>query len=666
MTEAPSPRSAAKLFSFRIGVRLALGFAVMLAMIVGSGIQAGRDVSATAQSTAKLYQHPFGVTKGLATIRFDLISLMEMLRDASTDAGRVDTAAKARLLDEIERATNDVANAYLGPKADIQAMRAGMAPFLGGVEKAIAMLAQGQKVEARTYINGELREQMRTSTQSLTAMLDFAAVKAGEFVTNASKIAAGTVDMIWYITGGAIVVGLFVTWLTTRGIVRPLGRLGRDVRALADGERAIEVSETARGDEIGDMAKAVLVLKDNLVAADDMRDRQAVEREQNEQAKTAALMKMAETIEAESTVALGQINQRADEMTGTANGMSARAESTKQSAHAAAEAAREALSTVQTVASAAEELSASIHEISGQMRNSTALVTQAVAAGGEARGTIEALNETVMRIGAVADMIGEIAGKTNLLALNATIEAARAGDAGKGFAVVASEVKQLAAQTARSTGEIAQQLNDVRAATSASVAAVNRIETTITEINAVAGAIAQAVEQQGVATAEIAHTVAQTAEAANTVTNRISEVSQEATETGADAARVHETASGLAQSVLDLRHALTRVVRTSSTDVDRRKAERYQVDLQCSAVVGGSARTAQLIDISAGGAALVGIEGVQAGMSGNLRVPGVGFELPFTIRDASEGVLHVSFNLDQDMATRFSAVPEQLGRRKAA
>src|SRR5208283_2681312 len=102
-------------------------------------------------------------------------------------------------------------------------------------------------------------------------------------------------------------------------------------------------------------------------------------------------------------------------------------------------------------AGAAEQLSASIREIDNQMSLSAAVVGRAVTAGGETRATIEALNQEVQRIGAVADMIGEIAAKTNLLALNATIEVARAGDAGKGFAVVASEVKALATQTARST-----------------------------------------------------------------------------------------------------------------------------------------------------------------------------------------------------------------------
>ena len=161
------------------------------------------------------------------------------------------------------------------------------------------------------------------------------------------------------------------------------------------------------------------------------------------------------------------------------------------------------MANAQTVASAAEQLTASIREIGTQVEHSSEVVSRAVAAGTERRATIATLSEQVTQIGVVADMINDIAARTNLLALNATIEAARAGDAGKGFAVVASEVKQLAMQTARSTEEIGRHIARVGAATSASVAAVARMEQTVNEINEIAGSIAAAMEQQGAATAEI-------------------------------------------------------------------------------------------------------------------------------------------------------------------
>jgi chromosome segregation ATPase len=349
-----------------------------------------------------------------------------------------------------------------------------------------------------------------------------------------------------------------------------------------------------------------------------------------------------------------------------ANEMTASAGRTGNSAESAATASAQALANAQTVASAAEQLSASIREIGVQVNQSNAVVGRAVTAGNETRSTIEALNEQVARIGAVADMIGEIAAKTNLLALNATIEAARAGDAGKGFAVVASEVKALATQTARSTQEIAQHIGEVRSATGASVAAVVQIEKTIGEINAIAGSIAAAVEEQGAATAEIARSVTETASAANEMTSRTAEVSIEAEQTGKHASEVRENAAALNTAIGELRHAVIRVVRTSTAEVDRRAMRRYEVDLPCRLMVGGQTHDARVIDLSDGGAHLRGAPVLQVGARVTLSIAGVGFPLMCVVESSDEGAVSVAFDLDGAATTSFRGMPERLALRRAA
>jgi hypothetical protein len=319
------------------------------------------------------------------------------------------------------------------------------------------------------------------------------------------------------------------------------------------------------------------------------------------------------------------------------------------------------------VASAAEQLAASIREIGGQVAQTTAVVGRAVAAGGETRATMEALNQEVGRIGTVAEMIAEIAARTNLLALNATIEAARAGDAGKGFAVVASEVKALANQTARSTEEITRHIGQVRAATGASVAAVTRIEQTISEINAIASSVAAAVEQQGAATAEIARSVSETAAAANEMTGRTGEVSAEARETGRHAAQVGADSGALSQAVAELKRGVVRVVRTSTEDVDRRQSRRYATDLPGRLIMAtGATHTVRVVDLSHGGARLADAPDLPAQASGTLQLAAVPFPLPFTVRDGRDGTLHLAFTLDAAGAEVFAPIAERMALQRAA
>ncbi len=451
------------------------------------------------------------------------------------------------------------------------------------------------------------------------------------------------------------------------GVVRPLSSMTAVMRRLADGDLAVAVPRQGKRDEIGAMAKAVMIFRDHMVSERQLASEQDALRDRAETEKHTALIEMAAKIETETTNALQTIGTRTATMTATAEAMSASARQTSVSAQSADVASSHALSNVRTVAAAAEQLGVSIRDIGNHVAQSANVVGRAVAAGSATRATIEALNGEVARIGAVADMIGDIAARTNLLALNATIEAARAGDAGKGFAVVASEVKALATQTAHSTQEIAQRISQVRTATGESVAAVTRIEQTIGEIDTIAGSIAASVEAQGVAASEIARNVSETALAVNTMIERTAEASAEAAKTGQHATEVRENATGLDEAMGELRHSVIRVVRTSTADVNRRLSIRARIDLPCRLRIPGQAtQSGRIADISKGGAKVRGAPPLAAGTRGELCLDGANLELPFTVRASEADELHLAFELDTGLATKFGAFLDGSPARRAA
>ena len=347
------------------------------------------------------------------------------------------------------------------------------------------------------------------------------------------------------VAGVILLFMLAVSIFVARSITAPLQRMTAAMNDLAGGKLDVEVPGVGRGDEIGEMAKAVEVFKSNAVARQSLEVEQRAAESRAVASRKADMNKMADDFE----TAVGRIVETVSSASGqleiSASTLTATAERAQVLTTTVAAASEEASTNVQSVASATEEMASSVTEISRQVQESARMANDAV---GQARTTNERVSElskAASRIGDVVELINTIAGQTNLLALNATIEAARAGEAGRGFAVVASEVKALAEQTAKATGEIGQQITGIQAATQESVNAIQAISGTIEKLSEISSAIAAAVEEQGAATQEISRNVQQAAMGTQRVSANIADVQRGANETGSASSQVLSAAQSL-------------------------------------------------------------------------------------------------------------------------
>jgi methyl-accepting chemotaxis protein len=463
-------------------------------------------------------------------------------------AGRFELAAYSRLLGLIaaQDVYFDAFSAAATPELREFFVRAVSGPAVETVAKMREIVVRGgldgemngldakswfDATTARIEILKRVEDRIAADLMTLTSALDSEATQA--------------LIMLSAIIVAALAVSFIIVFVMARSITRPVGALSEVMKVLASGDSTIEVHGRGRRDEIGGMAGAVQVFKDNMIEAERLRTERAEADRRAAVEKRAAMHKLADEFQAAVGGIVDTVSSASAELETAAGRLTRTAETTQSLSTTVAAASEQASSNVQSVASASEELAGSVGEIARQVLESSRIAGDAVRQAERTDQRIGELSTAAGRIGDVVKLITAIAEQTNLLALNATIEAARAGEAGKGFAVVAQEVKALAAQTAKATDEIGGQIAAMQTATQDSVAAIKEISGTIGRISEIATTIASAVEEQGAATQEISRNVQQAAQGTSQVAANITDVSRGAGETGSASTRVLASAQSL-------------------------------------------------------------------------------------------------------------------------
>jgi methyl-accepting chemotaxis protein len=446
---------------------------------------------------------------------------------------------------DVEKAVMDLVNFGRGQRSVFAFWEA---QITANVEGAKAVETAHKSVES-------LRLLLTPYVASIQKMVEKKAASAHDAATAGRYLILGA-------SAASILLSVLIGWLYIgRNILRRLDRLVHATQLVAGGDLTVEVPR-ADADEIGAMAKALQVFKDNGLEVARLRAEQAVAERCTQEQRHQMLLGLADRCDASVMSIVDNLAGAAGELKVTAENLTHLAQEASDQSGAAAGGAENTTSNVKAMAAAVRQLSDSIEEISLRVAESAEIAKGAVDQARETNETVDGLKKAAHHVGEIVGLIDDIANQTNLLALNATIEAARAGAAGRGFAVVASEVKALANQTAGATQGIRRQIQTMQRMTTGAVSAIDTITTTIVRINEISATVASAVVEQGAAVQEMARNAQEAADATSQVSENISSVSAASDRTGEAAGQVFSASSGVTQFAVRLKHEVSQFLDT--------------------------------------------------------------------------------------------------------
>ncbi|MFZ1990731.1 MAG: methyl-accepting chemotaxis protein [Alphaproteobacteria bacterium] len=566
----PGPLGAFNLRS--ISVRLRLAFIAVAGLTLIAAVTAWWVFHVTEESLGSLTEKSLPLMSraiALEKITSDYAAELPVLGSAASEAQRAniyDSLAKksreiGKLIREIDQ-TVDTNNSELLSMSEINTA---LTQAVEKVNDAVSRKIQAETVlqigtqEASNAMNAiQMADSAVKDTVSKTDLsistlrsliarfVDTSRADVVQMAARANGAVQGGRWFIFIVSLASVVISGLIAWLYVgRNIINRLIKLVDAMKLVADGNLAIELP-TSGGDEIGAMAAALQVFKENSLEMDRLRKERGAAQQKAQEQRRKSMLELADQCDQNVLTIAQKLASAATEMQVTAENLTHLASEASGQSGAAAEGAQHTTSSVQSMAAAVRELAESIREISMRVSESADIAREAVNQARHTNETVDSLKEAAVHVGEIVGLINDIASQTNLLALNATIEAARAGEAGKGFAVVASEVKQLANQTSHATKEIRQQIDAMQQVTTGAVAAIDKITSTIERINEISTTVASAVVEQGAAIEDMARNAESAASGAIAVRDNIAGVSTASVRTGAAATQVLSSSSELA------------------------------------------------------------------------------------------------------------------------